>query len=98
MKTASCVHNFKAFTNKSLVKPETRVSLLPSGGNRASATVSMASLRGMLVYRLTITKEHMEILLGITIFFRSLDIEKESFAAYSLMHSGLTIGTRCFCK
>ena len=43
--------------------------LLQSGGNKASATVFIASLRGMLVYRLTMSKEHMEILLGITTFF-----------------------------
>ena len=96
MKTASCVHNFKALINNSLVKPETRVSLFAIGGNKASATVLMASLRGMLVYRLTMSKEHMEILLGITTFFRSFEMEKESFAAYSLLQSGLMMGTRCF--
>ena len=90
------MHNSKAFINNSLVKPETHLPLLQSGGNKASATVFMASLRGMLVYRLTMSKEHMEILLGITIFFRSLDIEKESFAEYSLMHNGLIMGTRSF--
>ena len=90
------MHKSKAFTNNSLVKPETRLPLLQSGGNKASATVLMASLRGMLVYRLTMSKEHMDILLGITTFFRSFEMENESFAAYSLMQSRLIMGTRCF--
>ena len=69
MKTASFVHSSSAFTNKSLVKPETRCSLLVLDGNKVSATVLMASLRGMFVYRLTISKEHMVMLFGMTVFF-----------------------------